>query len=130
MDFVTKYAVDLNLESEGAWVDMGDGLEVKLARWGNQEFYKALEAESKKTKPGKTIDADADRANLDRVISTHIIKDWRGLNEAGKAVKYSPEKAFEILQTENLKDFRLEIIEEANERERYRLDRIEDSAKN
>lgn len=122
MDLQEKFSVDPKIETEGVWESIGPDTKLLVARIGNPEFkqmyvkippaYKRML--KKDTLPeGKALEIMAD------IMSKTILLDWEGLSEGGKEIKYSQQKAKEIMM--QYPQFMDAVTEIASDNELYRL---------
>jgi len=93
-------ATDTKKEIEGVWYDVGDGLQLKVARMNNPQYVKRLNEVSApyraQVKAGTL--SDEKKAELAAgVMAETILLDWRGMFLGGKPLPYSRKKAAEIL---------------------------------
>jgi len=128
-----SYKTDLTVSEEGVWVDMGEGCQLLVARKGNQKFARKLKALIKPYQ--RQIDMNTmsdDLANklLAEAMAYGILLDWKGLKLDGKEIKYSPEKAQELLNDPELIDFRNAVDQLSDDREQFRTESIEAAEKN
>jgi len=123
-----KFATDKVLEIEGAWVDIGDGAQVRVARIGNDKYTKRLEHLYKpyrKMQRTNTVPDDLARKLFIDALANTVLLEWKGFkDDSGAEIPYSTELA--ITQLTDLKDFRELIVEIASEAATYRNDEIEE----
>ncbi|CTQ45771.1 hypothetical protein [Roseibium aggregatum] len=128
---IGKFRTNKEAEIEGAWVDIGDGCKVKVARANNSEYTKKMQ------KLSKPHAAQARAGNLGEELATEILceamaetilLDWEGLKDGGKVVPYSTNAAFEILR--DVPDFRSFIFDLASEAAVFRNEINEDAKGN
>lgn len=104
MGCLNKLRVDSAKSTEGVWVPFAEGIEVKIARMNNPEFvrYYAEISESHLRQLRRRTGVDDKAADLMKDAVAHcIIKDWRNLqDDKGKEIKYTPEKALELISDE------------------------------
>tara|TARA_Y100001938_G_scaffold150167_2_gene239913 strand:- start:1973 stop:2419 length:447 start_codon:yes stop_codon:yes gene_type:complete len=131
MDFKKHYATDSDAEAEGQWIEWSEGTRLKIARLGNPNYNRLLQAKMKPVRHlrdrGTLPDAESSRI-LCEVIAETIITDWEGVEYEGKELSYSRENALMLLT--ELKDFREDVITVATEQSVFRSEEIADSAKN
>jgi len=65
-----------------------------------------------------------------KAVSETILLGWKGLQMDGKELKYSTEKAYEILADPTAEEFLALILEYAQDNERFRNAKLEEMAKN
>jgi hypothetical protein len=122
MDIRKLFGSNKAKESEGAWVPIGGGIEVKVKRAGqaNKEFaaeqMKMLKPFSKQIAMN-TMDMDVLRQINAKLFAKHIIVDWKGVSEAGKPVKFSKEKFLEYAN--EMPDFFSDIFAAATELQNF-----------
>lgn len=128
MDF-SKFRTNEGAESEGVWVEVGDGFAILIGRIGgkrNQESYKRHTASpvvSEAIRRGTQTPEEQARIHGE-VMADSILLGWRGLTEEGQDVPYSREKALELLR---VKDFRALVHDEAMNQANFRVKRVEDT---
>ena len=118
-------------EIEGKWNDIGDGIQILVARIGNPEYQKEFQRISKPHKRalrrGSLNDEVAERL-LIKVMAKNILLDWKGLEEDGVVVPYSYDNAIRILT--EYKDLRDYVSDIANEMESFKAEEDEEAEKN
>lgn len=125
MDIRKLFGSNKTKESEGAWVPIGGGIEVKVRRAGqaNKEFaaeqMKMLKPFSKQIAMN-TMDMDVLRQINAKLFAKHIIVDWKGVSEAGKTVKFSKEKFLEYAN--EMPDFFADVFAAATELQNFQDD--------
>jgi hypothetical protein len=118
---LSNWITDPALELEGAWIDVGDGAQLRIARSGNPRFRevaKKLAAPHQVAIRNASLASDVALRILVQTLSETILLDWKGLEEGGKPLRYS-KKTAERLLTE-LPDFRQLVAELAGDRSRFR----------
>lgn len=131
MDIKKRYSTDPDLETNGVWVDIGDGSKILVARLNNPEYAAMLTA---RTKPymrqmgAGTMDPKQSADILMDVYAATILLDWEGVTEDGEDVPYSRATAKQYLT--DFKDFRKLVNEIAGGMETYRVQDLEDAEKN
>ena len=128
-----KFKTDTKLSEDGVKVDLGEGASITVARLGNQKYNAELR---RVTKPhmnairNKTIsDEKMEDLVLQAFVGT-VLLGWDGLKLDGKEVKYSREKALEILKDPSFVDFKNVIESSASEVEVFRSAEIAEATKN
>jgi hypothetical protein len=104
MASLSKFRFDMDKSVQGVWVPFAADIEVKIARLYNPEFnrYYAEIREPHLTRLRNKNGQDKTGAELMKdAVANCIIKDWKNLqDDDGKTIKYSPEKALEIISDE------------------------------
>ena len=109
----------LVLEVEGVWKEFPGGCAIKIARWGNPDYDKALRALATKDRALLANNDDVSHARMleitIKIMANTIIKDTRGFAIGGVEVKYTPEIGMKILKDRNFREkVRAYAEEEAN----------------
>jgi len=100
MDLKKLFGTDAKKEAEGVWANIGPGVDIKVKRAGASNKEYSFE-QSKMLKPLQrqlqlgTVDPQVFRNINAKLFAKHIVTDWRGVTEDGKAVKFSKEKFHE-----------------------------------
>jgi len=104
MGSLSKFRLDKDKSTEGIWVKFMADIEVKIARMYNPEFnkyYAEISEPYLNQIRRKTADKDTKSDLIKDAVAHCIIKDWKNIeDENGKPIKYSPEKALEIISDE------------------------------
>lgn len=131
MDLRKAYGTDKALEQEGAWIDLGDGARIKVARMNNKAFASYVERRRKSAR--HVIDAGGDGANeiankiLNESLARHVLLDWEGFAVDGKKIVHSVEEAERVFN--EFPDFRNQIVAIATDRANFRAEEIEEAGK-
>ncbi len=128
-------AVDMSKAEEGVWCEIAEGFAIKVARIGHPR-YKAYVA--KLAKPhARRVRRDGLGSEMllrdiqSKAVAKHILLDWRNLHDReGNVIEYSQAKALELLCDPQYSEFLDIVVEAATDQEAFRLDDIEDAAKN
>jgi hypothetical protein len=132
MDLKKAFGTSAKLETEGVWVDLGDGGSVKVARAGNPDNRKLLKRLVAPHKAALRSDRLPDEV-LERIttqaMAQTILLDWKGLEEDGAALPaYTPELGAQYLG--KYKDFRDQIAAFSADLALYQEESAEATAKN
>lgn len=133
MNLIQKYGTDVSLEEEGVWVDYGDGVEVKIARWGNSTFrrvYARLTRPYKEQMRRESLAPEIDKRIMDQVIAESIVLDWKGVDLGHGEIPHNQAAALEVMARKDLKDFRADIVTASQAAETFRIEEIEEDSKN
>lgn len=118
-------AVDPDKVSKGSWVDFM-GAKFLVARYNNREaeaaravaMHELYTELMKKEEP-----SDQDQKKLQdiqvRVMADHVLLGWKNLSLDGKTLKYSHDKAYEILSNEEFQDLYNFVWQESFKRENF-----------
>lgn len=131
MDLKKEYFTDPKIESDGVDVELGDGGVVTVRRTNNKHFRTYLDA-LRKPHERQIQRGTADKEMLDdltrKAVARCVLIGWKGIEIGGKAVKYSPEKAYELMK--EFEDFQEDVLYAANNRETFRREVVEENEKN
>lgn len=126
---LSAFKTNTTLESNGVWVDIGDGAQVRVARFGNAAYKKALDTLLKPHRNALRAGIASDDVTTDavrRAMSRHILLDWRGItDDAGQPIAFSQEAAYDAL---GIRDFSDLISELAASAETFREVAIREEA--
>ena len=133
MNIYSKFKTDENAETNGVWVDIGDGASVKVARLGNPNHEKIMERLRKPyrgiLRTGGSLPDSVSTDIAIKGIVDSILLDWDGFqDENGKDLPYSQEAADKLLR--EMKDFRELVAFLATEQETFRAEGLKEAAKN
>jgi hypothetical protein len=126
---LNRFKTDENAELHGVWVPLGEGLEVLVARAGNENFnrlFRALAKPYQRQMEAGTFPEDQAKELLCDAYSKTILLDWRGLEEDGTPLAYSQAECKRVLL--GSRDFRDIIVAISKEAEVYREALIEEDA--
>jgi len=132
---LSNFRTDTAKETEGVWVDYSEGIRFKIARWNNREFRRFLE---KLARPNTRAfrKAGGRRGELwDSLIkqaaAKYVLLGWENVDDdGGKPIKYSPDKALEILSDPELSAIWEFVCEAALDEAMYLQEDGEDAEKN
>lgn len=132
MDLQESYGfTDPDLERDGVEVQLTEDAFITVRRSNNKKFADMLirlrkpyeNRIQRKTMDQKVLD------NLTRkCVAQEVLIGWRGIKCDGKAVKYSPAKAEEMM--ERFEDFQEDVLTAANTRETFRREVTDENEKN
>lgn len=128
--FLERFKTDKTLEREGTWVELGDGIAIKVVRINHpdaQALRKKLEKPYRHYKEG--VPDDVLQKIVNRVLAEEILRDWRGITDLdGREIPYTTENAQKLIDA--LEDFRDEVAKQSLERENFKAAAVEDAGKN
>jgi hypothetical protein len=132
MDLQESYGfTDPELEQEGVEVQIAEDAFITVRRTNNKKFGDYL-TQLRKPHEQRIQRGTMNREILDgltrKAVAKHVLVGWRGITIDGKAVKYSPEKAEELLKKYD--DFQEDVLTAANTRETFRREVVEENEKN
>lgn len=120
MDLKKDFSTNKALEEDGAWVDIGDGGKLKIARAGNKKSIAHMRLISKphlaQITYGKLSDEVATALAVE-VLAEAILLDWDGITDGGKPLPYSKDNAIKMLT--EYPDFRDLVSKIADERKTF-----------
>lgn len=121
---ISQFATNAQKEKEGAWVDAGGGLRLKIARLGNSDYEEHLRKLSKPYSRQirmNTIENEVLETVIRKATAKYILLDWENLtDDDDKPIPYSEAKAYELLT--EYRDFMKMVTELAGEVELFRQD--------
>ena len=130
-DVKKLFGTDSEKEQEGVWHEMGEGLEMRIARIGNPKYQKRFQALSKPhrraIRRGTLADEVAEKLMV-QCLSETIVLDWKGLEEDGVEIPYSVENAVRLLM--DYPELRNYVNDIANELEGYQAEEDEEAIDN
>ncbi len=128
----SKFKTNEDKETEGVWIDFGEGLRLLIARSGNVKYRRTL---ARLTKPhqhafkSKTIEASVVEDITLKAVAKHILLGWENLqDDDGKDIEYSQSKAEELLR--EAPDFFEQVLEIAQDRSLYQDQQDKDDLEN
>lgn len=128
--FMERYKTDRNLEENGQWVELGDGLEIKVARISS-ERSKAVRHRLEKpyAKMRGEIPTSIQEQILIKQIAEAVLLDWKGVtDDEGKAIECTLDAKIKMLT--EFKDFLQDVVMVAMEAETFKAQKIEEASKN
>lgn len=122
---LSKVRTDKALESDGVWVPIRYGAEVKVARLGNPrgEAWRArLSAEDRRLLDNRTTLRGMEQriADLTRdMLAETVLLDWRNIYDGGEPIPFSVETAKLILSDPELEFFVEDVLTASRKRENF-----------
>lgn len=129
---LSSIARDTKKAETGVWREF-EGIEFLIARIDNPDAKKELRRLSKREKTLNRGKVDDERAEalLNEAISKTVLKGWRKLeDDDGNEITFTPAKALEILSNPAFAELRNWIVNVATSDQEFRVDQIEEAAKN
>lgn len=123
----TEQATDPQLEAEGVWVEVQEGVRLCVARIGHpayEQYVRRISAPHRallrsENPPAKLVE----RLVID-AMAHHVLKGWEGLeDEDGTPLAYTPENAKKVLSVRYWRDL---VSEVAESNEAFRRAEIEE----
>lgn len=130
---IERIKTDIKKEEEGVWIDFAEGIRLKIARARNikyMEYLRDLVEPVRGDIRHDKLEAESFAEILLKVRAKTILLDWKNIEEAGKPVLYSVEKAEEYFRNPELKDFYKFVVAVSENADQYKKDLIEDAEKN
>ncbi len=128
-----RFATNAQAERDGAWVDLGEGAAIRVARFNNPRHKTLRERLLRPYRglllAGRDLPEDVeDRIAIDCLAET-ILLDWRGIEDGqGQPMSYDVETARSLLTS--LRDFRETVAWHALQAETFRAAETQAIAKN
>jgi len=130
---LSKTKINVKAENEGVWVDIDDKTSLLIARYLNpkhREYVnKKMEPYRRTQRMGQLSPEVENEIEVD-ALSKFVLLDWRHLEDGGKEVPYTTERAAEYLGDKSLSWFLDIVMESSRDLSMYREEYIEDSADN
>lgn len=130
---LSEVKVNNKAQNEGVWVDYDGETSFLIARMGNPKFksrFTALMAPHQRRFDAGKLSNEMQAQIMAKCVAETILLDWKGLKMDGQEIKYSSDKAFDILVDPTAEEFLALILEYAQDNERFRNEKMEESAKN
>ncbi len=128
---ITKlFAVDVTKENEGVWLDIGEGIQVKVAAEGNQNYQKFFEDA---VTPIRTSAAKMPQSFWDdltaKARANTILLDWKGVtDDSGAEVAYTADQGIPLFAERANHVIAELIISKARDQSSYKAEEV--AAKN
>lgn len=130
MDIFAAYATDDTKEKDGIWVEIGDS-EFLIARAGNPNYVKKLSRSFERNQKFlERKDEAAEKLSeklLVEVIADTILLDWKNVQFKGEEFPHNRDNAIALL---NIKDFRKQVMQHADDFAAYKAVQEGDQEKN
>ena len=132
LDLSEEFGSDETAEIEGVWVPLGGDGAVKVARLGNPEAqtaYRKIPRLIRRQIEEGTMTDNASRKFLTKFIADNLLKDWRGLSDAGKPLgKFTRDSGLVMLRKH--RRFQDRTWEIAADEDLFNVQEVEEDAKN
>lgn len=128
------YKSNVKAENEGIWVELQEGIEVKIRSAQSlhaAKVYKELIAPYKKKAQRGNLPESVTREINAMHLAKGILVDWKGFyGEDEKEIPFSVQAAYDLLIDPAYTDLLLDISEAATAREAFRAEEEETDTKN
>ena len=126
--FAERYQTDKTLEEDGAWVDLGDGIKIKVARIQSQRARRVLmrlyRPYENLRQSGRKVPEAVQEKITRQWLAEGVLLDWEGVTDAeGKAIAFSVDHALQVFEA--FPDFLDEVAFFSREQETFRAERLE-----
>lgn len=132
MDLTKTYGTDRNLENEGAWIDLGDGAKVKIARLTNRSFREYLDKKRRTHRHAIEVGGQAAEDLATRFatqgLARYVLLGWEGFAVDGVDLEYTIQNAERVL--DEFPDFRAQVMAIAADRANFRAQEVAEAGKN
>lgn len=132
MDLSKSYVeIDEKLAEDGVEVDLGEGAAIIVRPMRNEQFKKYLNSLLKPYErriQQKRMDPKLQDDLTRKAVAKHVLIGWKGIEVDGKKVKYTPEKAEELMK--RFDDFQEDVLIAAMSGETFRQEVVEENEKN
>lgn len=131
--FAERYTTDKQAEEDGVWVDLGDGIEIRIRRVKSptaRKVLRQLQAPYEHLRrTGRPLPASVETEITRKWAAHGLLVDWKGVTgKGGEELPFSPQNALAVLQ--DFEDFADDVAYFAREVETFRARSLEDAAKN
>ena len=134
MACIDRIKTDLQKETQGVWIDFEVGIRLKIARARNpayRELMRKLTEPHRKTIREGGMELEELEDLQRQVRAETILLDWENIEDAtGKTIKYSPEQALEFFKDLELRDFYTFVILQSENMENFKKELVKESEKN
>ena len=133
MGDLKKIRVDIEKSNEGVWFSepaLFDDIEFLIGRQSSPRFNEFIQAEAQKPGGDKERNKKEDRDHTDLVYANTILLGWKNMQIDGEEIPYSVEKAYELLQNDELVDLRVFVLTKAQSSANFRKEALAKAAKN
>lgn len=120
-------AIDLDTSESGVWKEYDEGIEFLVARSNTPGYRGAVKRIQKQHKRQLETDSLSDVKSeklAAELMSDHILKGWKGLNNSGEVFEYNRENAIAFLSDERYIEIRRWIMTQADDLENFRQDEV------
>ena len=126
---LANFQLDPVKKVEGVWVDFGGGAKFKIASLSNPQFQQAFAAKrAPYDKMRRTLSEEEMLDIMCFCLARFVVLDWENVFENDKLIKYSADKAEEVLRRLNW--LRERVIEEAQSISNFSEDTEKEIEKN
>lgn len=134
MACIDKIKSDLQKENEGVWIDFEVGIRLKIARARNpayRELMRKLTEPYRKTIREGGMELEQLEDLLRQVRAKTILLNWENIEDKeGNTIKYSSEQALEFFKDLELRDFYTFVILQSENMENFKKELMKESEKN
>ena len=117
--------LDNDKETAGVWFQFDDEISFKIAKWESPtwslEMLVLLKPFQQKLQRGKELELGVYSDILNKVTAKTVLLDWKGLDE-----EYSFENAMKLLESEELKHVKEEILKFSQNLSNFYQDRVQE----
>ena len=126
--FAERYQTDRTLEEEGAWVDLGDGIKIKVARIQSRRARRVLtrlyRPYENLRQSGRKVPESVQETITRQWLAEGVLLDWEGVSDAaGNEIAFSAAHALQVFEA--FPDFLDEVAFFSREQETFRAERLE-----
>lgn len=128
---INTVRLDLDASEEGVFFPIGDGFEVKIAKWNNKNHMKFLKEMAKKHGRLASTGAISDEQS-ERIVNDQwptIVTDWKGLKDGKAEFKYSATAVIDLANNPQFSELFKKITAISQGEENYRAANIAEMGK-
>jgi hypothetical protein len=96
MGSLSEVRLDLDAVKNGVWKTWR-GIRLRIASVDSEEYQKAVEGAAKEHFSRLQTDPEFEQELNRKLVAKHLLKDWEDLEDGGKVIPYSTQKAEEYL---------------------------------
>lgn len=128
-DLKKLYGTDKEKENNGVWQDFGDGIKMRIARVGNENYKKLFQRLSKphrKAIRGGRLSEEVAEKLMIKCLAETVLLDWENVEVDGELLPYSKDNAFRVLT--DFRDVKESVEDYANDMEIFLQEQREEDA--
>lgn len=126
---LSKLRTDKNLGAEGVWVEVLDGVEVKVIATSSAEFKKFAQTQMKSYQSLGIEPSIEEGEKLGAKAFSHCaVKDWKGVEVDGQNIPFTPDAALKLFQ--DIPEFLRLVVQAATTLDNFRTKQLDNVSGN